>query len=186
MANIYNVKNRSASVVVYRIPEDNVRREFAPGESKKISFQELERLTYQPGGRAILANFLQVIDDEVINELNIPVENEYYMTEEQVIELMKTGSYDAFLDCLDYAPVGIIDLIKKFAVSLPLNDIQKAEALKAKTGFDVHKALENAAADATPEVPGEATAAPAPSGRRINTNYKVVNTKSVETKENAQ
>ena len=43
----YNVKNRSSSVVVYRIPESNLRREFAPGETKRIPFGELEKLTYQ-------------------------------------------------------------------------------------------------------------------------------------------
>ena len=47
---MYNVKNRSSSVVVYRIPETNLRREFQPGETKKIPFGELEKLTYQPGG----------------------------------------------------------------------------------------------------------------------------------------
>ena len=43
----YNVKNRSSSVVVYRIPETNLRREFAPGEVKSIPFGELEKLTFQ-------------------------------------------------------------------------------------------------------------------------------------------
>jgi hypothetical protein len=54
----YIVKNRSASKVVYRIPEANIRREFAPGESKKISYKELEQLSYQAGGREIMENFL--------------------------------------------------------------------------------------------------------------------------------
>lgn len=39
---IYNVKNRSTSVVVYTIPDTNLRREFAPGETKRIPFGELE------------------------------------------------------------------------------------------------------------------------------------------------
>lgn len=43
---MYNVKNRSSSVVTYRIPETNLRREFAPGETKRIPFGELEKLTY--------------------------------------------------------------------------------------------------------------------------------------------
>ena len=43
---IYNVKNRSASFVVYRIPEKNIRREFMPGESKKIDYQELVDLSF--------------------------------------------------------------------------------------------------------------------------------------------
>jgi len=43
---MYNVKNRSSSMVVYRIPETNLRREFAPGETKRVPFGELEKLTY--------------------------------------------------------------------------------------------------------------------------------------------
>ena len=37
----YNVKNRSASTIVYKIPEDNIRRRFTPGETKRISYDEL-------------------------------------------------------------------------------------------------------------------------------------------------
>ena len=59
----------------------------------------------------------------------------------------KTGSLDAFLDCLDFAPVGVIDLLKKFAVSVPLADYEKRKALKEKTGFDVDIALKNMMAD---------------------------------------
>ena len=33
------VKNRSASRIVYKIPENNIRREFAPGEVKVISYE---------------------------------------------------------------------------------------------------------------------------------------------------
>jgi hypothetical protein len=43
---MYNVKNRSTSMVVYRIPEDGIRREFAPGETTRINFRELEKLSY--------------------------------------------------------------------------------------------------------------------------------------------
>ena len=40
---IYKVKNRSAGVVIYRIPEDNIRREFMPGETKMVTMTELEK-----------------------------------------------------------------------------------------------------------------------------------------------
>jgi hypothetical protein len=58
MSEMYNVKNRSAGVAVYKIPEMGIRRSFAPGEVKQISAEELEKLTYRPGGMAILTNFL--------------------------------------------------------------------------------------------------------------------------------
>ena len=60
------VKNRSASIVVYRIPEKNIRREFAPGETKKIPYGELVDLSYQSGGRALMENFLQISSEDAI------------------------------------------------------------------------------------------------------------------------
>ena len=33
---MYEVKNRSSSVLVYSIPDTGVRREFMPGETKKL------------------------------------------------------------------------------------------------------------------------------------------------------
>jgi len=42
----YKVKNRSAGVVLYKIPEDSVVRRFAPGETKRISYEELLHLSY--------------------------------------------------------------------------------------------------------------------------------------------
>ena len=37
----YRVKNRSASTVVVRIPEISVRREFAPGQTLMMTYDEL-------------------------------------------------------------------------------------------------------------------------------------------------
>jgi hypothetical protein len=69
MNKIYNVKNRSSNKVIYRIPEMGVRREFMPGESKQISHDELEKLSYRPGGSNIIANYLQISDMGVAQEI---------------------------------------------------------------------------------------------------------------------
>ena len=186
----FNVKNRSASTVVYRIPESNLRREFAPGETKQIPFGELEKLTYQQGGREMLEQFLQIVDEAVTSDLNVHREVEYDMSEAQVRDLLLRGSLDAFLDALDFAPIGVIDLIKSMSVSLPLTDLNKRKALKDKTGFDVDKALVHIEEEKAEESEGEITPvkerrvkteAPA-GGRRTASNYKVVNRKT-ETEE---
>lgn len=178
---ILKVKNRSASLAVYSIPEINIRREFAPGETKNITYGELEKLSYQPGGRTIMQNFLQIIDPEAIGDLGINREPEYDLSEQQIVDLMTKGSLDAFLDCLDFAPVGVIDLIKKFSVSLPLNDIDKRDALKKKTGFDVTVALANMQKEKedmdTPAVENKerrVKTESAPEGRRTTPKYNVV------------
>ena len=176
---LFQVKNRSAGMVVYTISDLGIRREFVPGEVKKIKFSELEALTYQPGGKTLMAEYLQIIEEQATEELEIPREPEYDMSEQQIIELLKNGSLDAFLDALDYAPSGVIDLIKKFAVSLPLSDYNKRQVLKEKTGFDVDKAIANNLADKEAEetankeniTSNNSTSA---SGRRTTTNYKVV------------
>lgn len=186
---MFNVKNRSTSVVVYRIPESNLRREWAPGEVKRIPFGELEKLTYQPGGRELIANFLQIMENEVTDDLNIHREPEYNMSEDQVRDLILNGSIDAFLDALDFAPLGVIDLIKTMSVQLPITDMAKREALKAKTGFDVDKAIENDRAskednkkETIADKPVERRVTEStPTGRRTSGNaYKVV--KQTETK----
>lgn len=178
---ILRVKNRSASLAVYSIPEINVRREFAPGETKNITYGELEKLSYQPGGRTIMQNFLQIIDPEATGDLGINREPEYDLSEQQIVDLMTKGSLDAFLDCLDFAPVGVIDLIKKFSISLPLNDIDKRDALKKKTGFDVTVALANMQKERedmeTPTVESKerrVKTESAPEGRRTIPKYNVV------------
>ena len=178
----YNVKNRSAGMVVYTIPEIGARREFAPGETKKITFEELEKLTFVPGGRYLLAEFLQVGD--VVNEaFNIQTQPEYYLTDEQIIELIQTGSHDEWLDALDFAPVGVMDLIKKYSISVPLTDTVKIASLKKKTGFDVVAALANERADKEVEPAFKETTltrrtkpkTDAPQGRRTEgSKYKVI------------
>ena len=185
---VYNVKNRSSSTVVYRIPETNLRREFAPGETKRIKFDELEKLTYQAGGRAMLEQFLQIIDEAATDDLNIKREVEYDMSEAQVRDLLLTGSLDAFLDALDFAPLGVIDLIKVLAVKLPLTDLNKRKALAEKTGFDVDRALQHMEEERLEEQAGHIT--PPPQERRVKkeegptrrttTKYKVVNKQETE------
>lgn len=180
---MYNVKNRSSSMVYYRIPEANIQREFAPGEIKRITFGELEKLTYQPGGRELLENFLQIVEEEVTTDLGVHRELEYDMSEAQVRDLLLTGSLDAFLDALDFAPIGIIDLIKSMSVSLPIQDINKREALKNKLGFDVDRAIANDRASKEPDPVVDADGdkvlqkkaqSAAPAGRRTAPTYKVV------------
>ena len=119
---VYFVTNRSASSVVYSIPEDGIRREFSPGETKKIKYGELEKLSFQDGGKALIGHYFLLRSAEALQNLGIPTEPEYYMTEEQVIDLIKNGSLDAWLDCLEFAPHGVHEMIKKLTMHYYWND----------------------------------------------------------------
>ena len=161
----YLVTNRSASEVVYSIPEDNIRREFQPNETKKIRHAELEKLSYQPGGDVLIADYLQIKNEEAITDLGIKTEPEYDMGPDDVINLIKNGSLDAWLDCLDFAPAGVIELVKTYSVSVPLNDHEKRRALKEKTGFDVDAAIRHV----EEERQDEGETAPATNGKTRRT-----------------
>lgn len=178
------VINKFNGTVGYDVPEMGVHRNFYPKESKEISFEELERLSFVPGGDVILRNYLEIVDEDAIMALfNEKPEPEYHYSENDVKQLLTTGTLDQFLDCLDFAPDVIKDMIKDLAVELPLNDMAKRQAIQDKLGFDVTKAIEikNTKYDgeteettetkvsgrrAAPIKTDNATATAAPSGRR--------------------
>ena len=167
----FRVTNRSTSKVGYTLPEDKIRRMFAPGETKVLPYWELEKLTFQPGGCNLIADYLLIENEEAINKLGMPTEPEYYMTRNQVIELMQSGSIDAWIDCLNFAPKGVIDMIHDLSVSLPLNDVAKRQTLKEHTGFDVNAAIMNVKADQE----NEPVITTGPARRTSAPNYKIVN-----------
>lgn len=52
------VINKYNGSVGYEIPELGVNRIFYPKESKLLTFEELEKLSFIPGGLEILRNYL--------------------------------------------------------------------------------------------------------------------------------
>ncbi len=182
---IYLVTNRSASRVCYSVPELGIKlRDFQPGETKKIYAEELEGLMYVPGGPALLREYLQVHNEEVRQDLVGHTEPEYNMTIDQVRSLIVTpNNYDEWLDCLDFAPEGVLDLIKTLAVQIPLTDTRKMESFKKKTGVDLARMIqaniESQEEDAAPAEPApqrrvQKTQPAEPQRRTSGSKYKVV------------
>jgi hypothetical protein len=141
---LIEVINRSSGGVGYEIPDSNgLIRTFQKREKKKIPFEEIRKLLYQVGGEYIFTNLLVIKNEEAVKELfSTRPEPEYYYTEVEVRTLLETGTLDQLLDCLDFAPEGVIDIVKDVAVKIKLNDVSKRDAILAKTGFNVSKAIE--------------------------------------------
>lgn len=140
---LVKVRNRDSGAVLYKIPELNrLRRVFQPKEIKEVPFDELKKLSYLPGGMALLRDSLVIQDDEAVAALLGEVEPEYNYTPEDIKKLLQEGTLDELLDCLDFAPEGVTDLIKVIAVELPLNDVAKREAILEKLHFNVTNAIE--------------------------------------------
>ena len=139
------IVNRAGNgVVSYTIPDmGNLQRVFQDGEEKIITFEEVRKLSYIPGGMVLLNDYLVIEDKEVLEELNMTPEQEYFYTKEDIEQLMKEGSLEEFLDCLDFAPEGILEAIKTLSVELPLNDVAKRKAILEKLNFNVDNAVKN-------------------------------------------
>lgn len=139
---LVTVINRDNGHVGYKVPDLGIQRDFSPKERKEVTFEELRKLSYISGGEYILENCLVIEDREVVAALLGEVEPEYFYTENEVRKLLLEGSLDQLQDCLDFAPEGTVELVKDLAVKLEIQALDKREAIRAKTGFNVSKAIE--------------------------------------------
>lgn len=140
---LIKVTNRDSGSVGYVIPDlNNLYRRFSAGETKTLTFEELEKLSWIPGGKRILTNYLKLDNEEAVAELLGEVQPEYYYSEDEVkILLSPEGTVEQLEDCLRYAPDGVLELIKKTAVETKLNDLAKRNAIKKILNFDVSAAI---------------------------------------------
>ena len=155
---IIKVMNRDNGTVGYTIPDlNNLHRNFQPKEEKEVTMEELRKLSYLPGGETIIKDCLIIENEEALKELLSDVEPEYFYTEEDIKTLLTSGTIDQFMDCLDFAPIGVIDLVKDLAVKMEINDIRKRQAILEKTGFNVDKAIQINKETSEEEAPVEKT-----------------------------
>ena len=139
---IISVTNRNAGWTGYTLPDTNTNRQFAPKETKKIPLEELQQLQYAPGGEYMLKNCFIINDMDALTALNMEnVEPEYFYTETEVRTLLETGTLDQLEDCLNFAPDGVIDLIKTIAVEIELPDTRKRKLISEKTGLNIDNAI---------------------------------------------
>lgn len=176
------VTNRSGGSVGYSVPEMMARRQFSPNETKKIPYEELVQLSYQPGGRALIYHYLLVQDEPTLREvINGTEEPEYWLTNDKIPGWINTCSLDQFVDALNFAPEGVKELIKSYAVSLPLNDVNKRENIREILDFDVDAAVKAKEAEKQTDVAGNGRiVAPTPgtTQRKTQPTYKVTRTET--------
>lgn len=137
------VTNRSRGTIGYVIPDmGNLQRFFAHGETKIVPMEEIRKLDWTPGGAVLLRDYLKIEDADVVEEILHDVEPEYNYTEKEIKDILLNGSMDQLMDTLDFAPEGVIDLVKDLAIKLEIPDVRKRNAISERTKCDVSKAIE--------------------------------------------
>ena len=190
---LINVRNRNNGTTGYTLADGaKETRLWAENEIKKITFAELKRVSYLPGGTELLRDYLVIEDPAAIEALNVGIDiqeqPEYLYTENEIRDLLFNGSLDELKDFLDFSPDGGIEIAKQIAVNEELPDMRKRKIISEATGFNINTAIEindmmkdnSVAEDAAPKkqrrVAKETEAAPAPEKpTRRTTSYKIVN-----------
>ena len=134
------VKNRNNGYTGYTLP-NGVKRQFTLGQTRKIDINELKELRDCDGGEYILKNYLIIEDQNALDFLDLHPEPEYFYTEAEIKELLTTGSLDQLEDALNFAPQGVIDIIKDMGVKIELPDTRKRKMIFEKTGFSIDNAI---------------------------------------------
>lgn len=157
------VTNRSDGNVVYSLPEFNKRRLFSVGETKEISDKELESLFQAAGGMELIKDYLLVDDKEWVKQHWADVPIEYFWGEEEITNCLLHDSLDLFSETIDYAPDGVLDIMKRISWQLPLSDLNKVNVMREhpRLGFDVQAAVE------IMKLPDDKTARAAKKERRL-------------------
>lgn len=190
---LINVRNRNNGTTGYTLADGaKETRLWAENEIKKITFAELKRVSYLPGGTELLRDYLVIEDPAAIEALNVGIDiqeqPEYLYTENEIRDLLFNGSLDELKDFLDFSPDGGIEIAKQIAVNEELPDMRKRKIISEATGFNINTAIEindmmkdnGVAEDAAPKkqrrVAKETEAAPVPEKpTRRTTSYKIVN-----------
>jgi len=136
------VINRSDGVVAYVLPELNIRRVFNINEVKDIDEKELNALVQMDGGAILLKRDLLVNDKEWVKCQWPDVPIEYFWKEEDIKKCLLEDPLDLFQETLDYAPDGVLEIMKRLSWQLPLTDLNKIAALEKKLKFNVLAAIE--------------------------------------------
>lgn len=136
------VRNRNNGTTGYQLQEEHIERQFAPGQSKKIAFKELSSLMYAPGGESLLRDYLVVEDKDALIALGLETEPEYFYTEADVKKICGEGTIDEFIDFLNFAPDGALQIAKEYAVNGQVPDTRKRELLGKKMNFNIDAAIQ--------------------------------------------
>lgn len=139
------VINRTGGSLAYKIDTLRVTRYWSrPGDYLNISIAELSELRTVRGGNTILRDCVVIEDEEALSVLfpDEDLQPEYKYGIKEVEFLLYEGGTAQLLDALDFAPTGVLDLIKLKSIRKLPNETAKIEAINKKFNIDINKVHE--------------------------------------------
>lgn len=168
------VTSRTIGSLSYQIdPSKPMRTWNKAGDYLNITIAELLELRTIGGGEYTLREYLLIEDEEalklVFDEQDVEPEYKYGIAE--VDFLLYESELEQFLDALDYAPKGVLDLILVKAKEKLPNTTAKISAINDKFSVDINKSFDLLKKDGSEEEEKE-SATPARRAAPIKTETK--------------
>lgn len=138
------VWNRSIGGISYKIESLRISRSWEKkGDMIEVPMEELKELQYIPGGKKLMEKYMLIKDKDVCEELGMSLDPEYFYDEKDVKELLLNGTYEQLLDCLEFAPAGVLDQVRDLTITLPLDSAKKRQAISKALKIDIDSAIRN-------------------------------------------
>lgn len=158
------VWNRAVGGISYNIPELRIKREWRKtGDLQIVKLEELDAFRYVPGGAKLMNKYMLIKDQDVCEFLGMPTDPEYFYNENDIKVLLEKGTTDQLLDCLEFAPKGVLDILKKVAVETKLDSSEKRKIIGEHLNVNIDAMIRNNEAS---KIEGETVNEEAPKGRR--------------------
>lgn len=144
-----SVRNRAKGSISYTIDSLRVTRVWTgTGTVINIPINELIELTTIPGGQKLLDKYLVIEDAEALTAIyDYDLAPEYAYGEAEIDYLLHAGTNEQLLDALDYAPQGVLDLIRGMAIKQIPDTTAKVNAINEKFQINLTTLIANAADD---------------------------------------
>ena len=139
------VYNRTSGGLGYTIDALRITRSWdKQGDYLNIGIDELLELKTVPGGMELLEKFMLIEDEEALKLIfdDRELEPEYKYGVAEVDFLLYESTLEQFLDALDYAPQGVLDLILAGAKNKLPNTTAKISAMNDKYKININKMYE--------------------------------------------
>lgn len=138
------VWNRSSGKISYEIPELRARKEWTVvGALQQVSVEELQALRYMPGGAKLMDKYMLIKDQDVCEFLGMATDPEYFYDENDIKVLLEKGTMDQLLDCLEFAPAGVLEILRQIAVDSKLDSSEKRRVISEHLKVNIDAMIKN-------------------------------------------
>ena len=137
------VLNRFGGSLVARTSTGKRLHWATPGVELLLTEEEILDVFNQSGGPSLFTHKLMIQDEDIVVELGINHEPEYFFSLQNIEALIKEGTLEQLEESLEYNGSGFRDTVKDIALATGLSDLTKIQAISRATGANLTAIIAN-------------------------------------------